>query len=253
MFSHYPDFIWYRALAQLRSESSRAYLGYLWWVLEPMLYLLVFYVVFALVLNRGDEDYVQVLLAGLIVWRWIEGSVRSSMDVIQHNAGLINKVHIPKIVFPAISIVSSGVKFALVFALFLMYSIVFGQGISVTWLMLPVLIAVHFLLVSAASCFVAAVIPFVPDVRMIFDKLMTLMFFLSGIFYTAASIPEEIRPYFRLNPAFLLIENYREILVYHRWPSAASLITVLLLSLVLFVIAYFILRRFDRVYPRLIY
>ena len=103
MTSHYLEFIWYRSLAQLRSESSRAYLGYLWWVLEPLLYLAVFYVVFALVLNRGDENYVQVLLTGLVVWKWFDSSVRSSMDVIHQNAGLIDKVYLPKIVFPTVN------------------------------------------------------------------------------------------------------------------------------------------------------
>ena len=253
MSSHYLGFIWYRSLAQLRSESSRAYLGYLWWVLEPLLYLIVFYVVFALVLNRGDANYVQELLVGLVVWKWFDGSVRSSMDVIAQNAALIDKVYLPKIIFPSIAVLSNGIKFSLVLALLLLYSLVLGNGISIHWLALPLLIIVQSLMVYSASCLVAAITPFLPDIKMIFDKLMTLLFFLSGIFYTAESIPESIRGYFLLNPAFSLIEIYRNVLINHQWPSLSAAAYICLLSAIVLTIAIIILRRFDRVYPRLIY
>lgn len=253
MSSHYFGFVWYRSLAQLRSESSRAYLGYLWWFLEPLLYLLVFYVVFALVFQRGDENYVQVLLTGLVVWKWFDSSVRSSMDVINQNAALIDKVYIPKLVFPAVSVVSNGIKFALVLVFLLIFSLLVGNGIANTWIALPLLIAVHAALVFSVSCLIAAITPFLPDIRMIFDKLMTMMFFLSGIFYTLDSIPEVFRGYFLLNPAFLLIESYRNILIFHQWPSVMALAYVFLLSMIVLSVALVILRRFDRVYPRLIY
>ncbi|MBL4820217.1 MAG: ABC transporter permease [Gammaproteobacteria bacterium] len=251
--THYLEFIWYRSLAQLRSESSRAYLGYLWWVLEPLLHLVVFYIVFALVLNRGDKDYVQVLLTGLVVWKWIDASVRSSMDSISQNAALIDKVYLPKIVFPSVSVLSNGIKFGLTMALLLLYSYLFGKGISLHWVALPLLIFVQSLLVYSAACLVAAVSPFLPDIKIIFDKVMTLAFFMSGIFYTAESIPESIRGYFLLNPAFSLIECYRDVLINHQWPSLMPLFYMSVFSAVIFVIAAAILRRFDRVYPRLIY
>ncbi len=249
----YLDFIWYRSLAQLRSESSRAYLGYLWWVLEPALYLLVFYLVFALVLNRGDENYVRVLLIGLVVFKWFDSAVRSSMDVIQQNAGLIDKVYLPKIVFPAVNVVSNGIKFAVVFLLFSLANIAIAGINPASLLFLPVLLGIHFALVMAGACLVAAITPFIPDLRMVFDKLMTLLFFLSGIFFTADSIPESFRGIFLANPLFALIESYRTLLVLQEIPALLPLVYVLMLALILLMIASYLLHRFDRVYPRLIY
>lgn len=249
----FRSFIWYRALAQLRSESSRAYLGYIWWVLEPLLYLLVFYVVFALVLSRGDENYVRDLLIGLVVFKWFDGAIRSSMDVIQQNAGLIDRVYLPKIVLPLVNVVSQGVKFTVVFVLLLAANTLLGGFSLQSFLLLPLLLIVHLLLVLAGACFVAAITPFIPDLRMVFDKFMTLLFFLSGIFYTAESIPESVRIYFYANPLFTLIESYRTVLVAHETPNLAALLYVSLLSLLIFFIASYLLHRFDRVYPRLIY
>ena len=233
----YLDFIWYRSLAQLRSESSRAYLGYLWWVLEPALYLMVFYLVFALVLNRGDENYVRVLLIGLVVFKWFDSAVRSSMDVIQQNAGLIDKVYLPKIVFPTVNVVSNGVKFAVVFLLLWLANTALAGTDAISLLFLPVLVAIHFLLVMAGACLVAAITPFVPDLRMVFDKLMTLLFFLSGVFFTADSIPEPFRAVFLANPLFALIESYRTLLVLQELPDLLPLAYVLVLALVLLMTA----------------
>jgi len=137
--------------------------------------------------------------------------------------------------------------------LLLIYSAFVGNGTGITWLALPLLIFVQFLLVFSSACLVAAITPFLPDLKVIFDKLMTLLFFLSGIFYTADVIPESIRGYFRFNPAFSLIESYRDILVYHRWPSLSAIVTISIFSLVILTVACYILRRFDRIYPRLIY
>ncbi len=249
----YLGFIWYRALAQLRSESSRAYLGYLWWVLEPLLYLTVFYVVFALVLNRGDENYVRVLLVGLVVFKWFDAAVRASMDVIQQNAGLIDRVYLPKIVLPLVWVTSNGVKFLLVFSLLLLASPFFDVSPGVSWLFIPVLIGIQLLLVMSTSCFVAAITPFIPDLRLVFDKVMTLLFFMSGIFYTRESIPEEVLGYFMINPMFVLIDCYRSVLIDSELPLVGPVIYLVVLSLALLSLSAWLLKRFDRIYPRLIY
>lgn len=253
MSSHYLGFIWYRSIAQLRSESSRAYLGYLWWFLEPLLYLLVFYIVFALVFARGGEDYVQILLTGLVVWKWFDSSIRGSMDVIQQNAGLIDKVYLPKVVLPAVSVTANGIKFFLVFILLCLFSAFLGSGLALSWLALPALFLVHALLVFACASLVAAITPFIPDIRMLFDKFMTLLFFLSGIFYSIESIPQALQGYFLLNPAFSLIEQYRQVMVDQQWPAITSLLYVSAFSVVVLLVALALLKRFDRLYPRLIY
>lgn len=249
----YLGFIWYRALAQLRSESSRAYLGYIWWILEPLLYLAVFYLVFALVLNRGDENYVRILLTGLVVFKWFDSAVRASMDVIQQNAGLIDRVYLPKMVLPLVWVVSNGLKFLLVFSLLLLASIPMGASPGGSWLFIPVLVFIQLFLVTSASCLVAAITPFVPDLRLVFDKFMTLLFFMSGIFFTLDSVPAGAQQYFQLNPLFSLIESYRTVLIEGTLPSLLPILYILALSTVLFGLASYLLNRFDRVYPKLIY
>lgn len=252
MSSRYTSFIWYRSVAQLRSESSRAYLGYLWWVLEPLLYLAVFYVVFGVVFQRGDENYLAQLLIGLVVWKWFDGAVRSAVDVIQQNAGLIDKVYIPKAIFPLICTTTNAIKFMLVFLLLLLFLMFFGGGGNSYWALLPVLVLVQLLLVVSSACLVAAITPFLPDIRILLDKMMTLLFFLSGVFYSAAVIPSDYLLFFQLNPMFSLIELYRSVLIEQQMPQLFPTLYILVLAALLLTAGLTLLRRYDRVYPRLI-
>jgi len=244
------DFVLYRAVAQLKTESSRAYMGYAWWVLEPLLYLAVFYVVFGLIFDRGTPRYLDILITGLVVWKWFDSAVRASMDSIHSNIGLINRVYLPKMVFPAIAVAANTVKFFLILGLMLLFH-AWRSGMSVQWFWLLALIPIQLMLVLSASFLVAAFTPFIPDLRLIFDKMMTLLFFLSGVFYSIDTIPENLQPWFRINPMFDLINNYRDVLVYHNSPSSSSLLYILAISLVALVAGYLMLVRFDRLYPRL--
>jgi lipopolysaccharide transport system permease protein len=63
---HYLDLVRYRAYVDLKSESARSYLGMLWWILDPLMYLAIYYLVFGVVLQRGGEGFVGFLLCGLV-------------------------------------------------------------------------------------------------------------------------------------------------------------------------------------------
>ncbi len=87
-FHTYWDLLFYKALADLRSEARRYYIAYLWWVIEPVLEMLVFYLVFAGLLKRGGPNFVQFLLVGLVVWKWFEITVKHCGFAIINSSGL---------------------------------------------------------------------------------------------------------------------------------------------------------------------
>jgi lipopolysaccharide transport system permease protein len=108
------DLISQEAMAGLRAEASRAYLGVLWWVIEPVMYMGVFYFVFAHLYQRGDENYVMFILIGLIVWKWFQATLNTGASSLMNNAGLMNLVYLPKIVFPLANIAVNTFKFLII-------------------------------------------------------------------------------------------------------------------------------------------
>jgi lipopolysaccharide transport system permease protein len=252
MRQHYMEIIWYKALAELRAEAARAYIGFFWWIIEPVLYMAAFYVVFGLIFSRGGQDFVPFLLCGLVVWKWFSSTVLSCANSIPGNAALMQQVYMPKHLLPATVLVVNTLKFFLIFAMLLVFLIIYGYSPSATWLALPLLIMVQMLFIAAVGGLLAAVIPFVPDLRLILDNALLLLLFLSGIFFDPTAIPANLRLVMQLNPIALIIEGYRAVLLRGQWPDLGQLGAITLLSLLGIGIALRLISRYDRVYPKVL-
>lgn len=252
MKHHYLELVWYKALAELRAEAARAYLGFLWWIFEPVIYMTTFYFVFSVIFHRGGEDFVPFLLCGLVAWKWFASSVMSSSGTISANAGLMQQVYLPKYLFPAIVLVINSVKYFVVLGLLLGFLLLYGYRPSEAWLALPVIIGVQFLLIAAVAGIVSALVPFVPDFRLILDNVIMLLFFLSGIFFDITTVSEPIRRLLEINPMAVIISAYRTVLLDGNWPEAAGLLISFGESMIGIAIAAYIFRRYDRVYPKVL-
>lgn len=247
------DVIRYRVRAELRAEMDRAYFGLIWWIAEPILYMAVFYVVFSLLFKqRGGGDFVPFLLCGLIAWRWFDASVRNGANSIMTNAGLMNQVYLPKLVFPMITVAANSVKFFIILGLLLLFLLIYGVEPGTTWLALPALILIQGILILVCASLLALVVPFFPDLNILISNAMTLMLFLSGVFFSVQDLPVEAQTWFYLNPMAVVVESYRLVLIDHQWPEWHRLGAVLAASAAVGLLVYRLANRFDRVYPKIV-
>ncbi len=249
---YYLELIWYNAIAELRAEAARAYLGFFWWVFEPVLYMVAFYIVFAIVFQRGGSDFVPFLLCGLVVWKWFGSAVAFCANSIPSNSGLMSQVYLPKYLFPMIILLNSSIKFIIIFGLFVLFLLVYGIEPSASWLSLPVIILVQFLFIAFIAGLVASIVPLVPDIKLILDNVLMLLFFLSGIFFDISVAPEDVKFYLLLNPMAVLIESYRAVLIDGLWPNAMGLSLVFFGSSVGLWFVYRIFKHYDRIYPKIL-
>jgi lipopolysaccharide transport system permease protein len=211
--SRFIELIWTKAVFNLRSEVQRNYLSYGWWVLEPLLHMVVYYLVFGLLLQRGGENYPLFLLTGLIPWMWFMKVVSGSSGSILAGQNLMLQVGIPSVVFPLVSCLQATLKQVPVFIL--LFGFVWLQGYTPGahwWALIPVII-VQAMLAIAFACAVAAVIPFVRDLAYLVPTGLTFLMFLSGIFYDYRSISPDWQELFLMNPIAFLLKCYREILI----------------------------------------
>jgi lipopolysaccharide transport system permease protein len=106
--------------------------------------------------------------------------------------------------------------------------------------------------IAANSYFMAAVVPFLPDIRFVVENVLHALFFMSGIFFKASEVvPEAYRMYYYLNPMACLIEDYRGILLYQHWPDWRALAIIALISLLGIIFSASIIRRFEYLYPKI--
>lgn len=244
------ELLHFKTAANLRSEAARYHLNYLWWVLDPVLTMAVFYVIFGIMLNRGTEHFVAFLLTGLVWWNWFARSVQNGASSILNGRNLMLQVDIPKIFFPLEVCLQDSFKHLFVAALLLVFLMFYPTPVTIAWLALPVLMAVQFLLILGVTTLCAAAVPFLPDLKFIISTGVQLLFFGSGIFYR---IEDVVLPQHRfimyLNPVAGLVKNYREILLNGAWPDWMYLAKVALFSLVLCAVAFRLVRKLDRTYP----
>jgi lipopolysaccharide transport system permease protein len=248
---HYVELIAYKAYAELRQEAGRTYLGFLWWIVEPVISLMIYALVFGTLLKRGGEGFVAFLFVGLAMWRWFNSTVMAGANSLPGNRGLMQQVYVPKLVFPTVSILTSSAKFGFLLLALLAYLWVTGHTIGASYLALPVLLATELLLITFLTYCVAAVVPFVPDLRLALDHAFRLLFFLSGIFFSIASVPAPYQSYLRLNPIASLIEAFRSVLIDGAWPSWGPVLVIAVFSALGIALGSALIGRYDRVYPKL--
>jgi lipopolysaccharide transport system permease protein len=252
MLRHYIQLVAVKVAANLKAEASRHYLNYLWWIFEPMLQMLVFYVVFGLLLQRGTENFVAYLLTGLIPWLWFNRTIANSMLSIVAGRGLMMQVHLPKIILPTIVIFQDLVKQGLVLIVLLIFLIAYGIPPSVYWLCLPFILITQMALICAMAFAVAAVIPFLPDLKFLVRVGLQMMMFCSGVFYSTAIIPAEYKRLFFMNPMANLLNNYRRIFLYAQPPDWQSLFIISAVSLIIIYVMFLIYKKLDHIYPRVL-
>lgn len=249
-WTSYAELVLYKGMADLGAEASRAYIGFIWWVLEPLLYMMAFYVAFGLGVRSGGAHMLLFLLSGLVPWKWFSSSVQSGSNIIQANSGLIQQVYLPKYVLPWMVMVTNGFKFLIILGL-LMLLAGFTQGPAASWLALPALVAVEMLLTLALASLAAALVPLLPDLSLIIDNGLIVLMFLSGIFTDVTRLPPTIRRVLEFNPMVPIISGFHDVFVEKIWPDWWSLIWVTVFSLALYAFAYKLLKRYDRIYPKL--
>jgi lipopolysaccharide transport system permease protein len=250
-FKRYVQFIWYRSLAEIRADISRSFLGLAWWIVEPLLYMSSFYLVFGYIFHQRGEGYVPFLLCGLVTWKWFASSVQNASTSITRSMALIYQVYLPKVVFPIIAILGSTKRFIFVFIILLSFLLLSGLPVTSAWFVdLPILVLVHFFLILGVGMTLAAIVPFVPDLKFIIDNGLLLLFFMSGIFFRFDAIPVSLLPYFKINPMAVIIHGYREILINGHHIQWLTMLPTLVICLFFLTTGWTLLYRWDRIYAK---
>ncbi|MDJ0655477.1 MAG: ABC transporter permease [Xanthomonadales bacterium] len=249
----YSQLALYKVYAELREEVSRHYIGIAWWVLDPILYMLVFYVVFGVLpIRNRPEEFVAFLLVGLVHWRWFQQSIQSAANSIIANRAVMQLVYVPKILFPVCSLMATAFKYLVILVLLLIYLWSSSLLPSAAYLYLPLLMGTQMLLILSLALFAAAVVPLIPDLLFLIQHGLRMMFFVSGIFFAGAQLAPEHQEIFYLNPMARIIEGYRDVMLDASAPELAPLLMISAVSAVAAALGILLLVRMDRSFPKLV-
>ncbi len=248
--TRYTELIFYKNYADLRAETERSYLGFLWWIFEPIMYMTVMYMMFGILLGHKTDNYVPFLLIGLTIWQWFKSCLSHGADTILGSNYIIRQVHLPKVIFPITLILTDTTKFIFIFALLLLFLWSYGLPVNASYLALPVLFIVQILFTAGLTFILAAIVPFLPDLRFVVENVLMAIFFVSGIFTSTEIIPPAYLHLYYLNPMVSLIEGFRKVLLHGQFPDWTALLIITFVSFILIAFGTFLIRRFEYIYPK---
>jgi lipopolysaccharide transport system permease protein len=247
MRTTFQELIRYRALIQtlvvrdLKARYRGSTLGLLWTLLNPLLHMGIYALVFSVYIRIEMEQYPAFLLCGILPWMWFSSALFMGTTAIIESGSLLKKVVFPPQVLPTVTVIATFINFLLglplLFGILLLFGVTFGWAL----LALPLIIVAQFALTFGLTLIVSAVSVRYRDVPPILGHVLSFWFFLTPIIYPASSVPERFRALLSLNPVTPFFVAYQEALLYNRlvsWEAFGAMICLGVVALLVGVLIF---------------
>jgi ABC-type polysaccharide/polyol phosphate export permease len=249
----------YLVQADMRKRGADTFLGNFWWVLDPLLQMVV-YVVFVAILSRGRgiEDYPLFIFAAILPWKWFTSSISDATNAVVSQDRLIKQIAFPKLVLPVAATTAGIVGFTFGLIPLGMLMLFYLDRISPFVVLIPVIAAVQYVFTLAMAILVAAGNVFFRDLGNVSRHVLRLWFYLSPGLYSLAILEElsifQENPVLltiaKANPFAILFESYRAV-IYGTpehppmLPDGPSLGLLFVVSVALLAVATIVFKRLE--------
>ena len=242
-FKKYNPFALYSAKAELKSEVSNSYLTWIWWILDPLLFMLVYVFMVDIIFKSNEEKLPVFVMSGLLLWNFFNKNVMLSVKIIIGNKSIISQKYIPKYMLVIQKIYVNFIKFLISIGILIILAIFYKVQLSFNIIYsIPLLILLLIISFGISNVFAHFGV-FIEDLANIVQVLLRLIFYLSGIFYSISDkLPSNLYNIFiKVNPMAYIIEDFRNIFMYQKtldiklyfyWLFIAIIISVLSIKLI---------------------
>ncbi len=239
----YRDLLSSLVRRDLTVRYKRSTLGFLWTMLNPLLTMAVLTVVFSYFFRFEVQHYPVYLLSGMLLWIFFSQSTSMAMNNVVWGGGLSSKIYVPKAVFVVSAILVGVINLALALVPLALIMLVTGQPFSLALLFLPVPILLTLLFALGVGLFVAALAVLFVDVVDLYQFGLTILMYLTPIFYPSSIIPAAYAPFFKLNPIYYFVEIFRAPIFLGVLPEGYMLVRALLIAVVTFLVGWWFFTR----------
>jgi ABC-type polysaccharide/polyol phosphate export permease len=226
--------IGYLVRADVKKRGADTVLGNVWWVLDPLITMLIYVLVMTVIFQRSTPDFPLFLLSAMVPFKWFTASIGASTSAVSGKQGLIKQIQFPKLILPVTLSLSQivGFLFGLGVLLFVWF---FAYHDHVTWqvVWLPVIAATQYIFMLGWMFMASAVTVFYRDVGIVIGHFMRLLFWISPILWSfmevsgrgarlqkglegverGLGLPEGVLfAAISYNPVSILLEMYRKII-----------------------------------------
>lgn len=226
-----------------KTRYKRSVLGVFWSFLNPLLMMVVQYLVFSQLFKSDIDNYPVYLLCGLVAFNFFNEAIGQALISIVGNASLITKVYLPKYVYPITKVLSSSINLLMSCIPLIIAAFITGESFSKAYLMLPYILICLVIFTMGWGMIMAAGMTFFRDLQFLWGIISMVWMYITPIFYPLSIIPKGIRSYFEYNPMLHYVNAIRSIVLEGVTPKPIEFMICTLVAFVMFAIGGFIFKK----------
>jgi ABC-type polysaccharide/polyol phosphate export permease len=251
---YYFKYAQYAAKAELKSEVAGSYLNWLWWILDPLFFMLIYMFISVVVFGASEPNFPVFVFAGLTCWDYFNRNISAAVRIVRSNKGIVTKIYLPKYILLLQKSFENMFKMLISCGLVLVFMIFFK--IPFTWYLfyiIPIMI-VFFVLTFGFSCILLHFGIFVVDLDNVIRIALRMVFYMSGIFYNISSrVPAPYNDILRrVNPVALTIDSFRRVILYAQTPDFFALGIWFVIGILITMFGIHIIQKYENSYAKVI-
>jgi lipopolysaccharide transport system permease protein len=233
---------------EIRLRYRGSVLGFAWTLLNPLLFMAVYLMVFGTFLRLGFHNFALFLLSGNMAFLWLSGAVNQGTGAILAGRMYVGKTVFPSEVLLLVPVLSGAVNFVLSLPILLIADGIFGQHLGIGLVYLPVIMAAEILIATGLLFFFATVNVFYRDFGQLEQYIMLLLFYVTPIIYKISNVPEPYREIVKASPVTQMIVAYQDILFFNVLPNPLDLAYLLTFAILLLIGGHTFFNRYHEVF-----
>lgn len=246
----YRELLYFLAWRDVKVRYKQAALGVAWAVLQPLLTMVIFSVIFGQLAKLPSDGvpYPVFSFAALLPWQLFAGALQRAGTSLVGNSNLLTKVYFPRLVIPISAVLAGLVDFAISFLV--LFGLMLYYGIAPTWavLALPLFVLLALLTALAVGLWLSALNVQYRDVQHLIPFLVQAWLYASPVAYSLALIPDgKWRAVYALNPLVGVIQGFRWALLGGSPPDVLAAVSIAMVALLL-VTGLFYFRRMEKTF-----
>ena len=226
-----------------KSKYKRSVFGLLWSFLNPLLTMIVQFLVFSTFFKANTQNYPVYLLSGVICFNFFKETTEMCLTSISGNSNLINKVYIPRYIFPLARTLSSSVNLVISLVPLLLITLIMGMKLRASVLLIIFFLLCLIAFSLGAGMLLATLMVFFRDTQFLWGVLVQIWQYATPIFYPAEIIPDKYKFVVRFNPLYHFIGNLRKCLIDGISPEPISYLYCLIFAIGMLLIGTYVFKK----------
>lgn len=225
----------YSSKAYLKSEVANSYLNWLWWILEPLCFMMIYAFMFGTVFGAKEPYFPVFIFIGITMWDFFNKTMIQSVRLVKNNKPIVSKVYLPKYILLTVRMGVNGFKMFI--SILIIIGMLFVWKVPLTYNVIyaiPILMTL-ILIVFGFGCFLMHYGVFVEDLSNVINIVLRLIFYMTGIFWNIMKrLPAPYNSYIcKCNPIAFLLSSMRDCVLYGKTPHRKLLLLWFFIGLII--------------------